>query len=344
MKTMRNTVFLCGAVLVANTSYGASASGPVPSSLAVENQAMFDRMQKELKYSEQEIANLKKVFSSSPFIGQGNPDVTKHPATREQCHEKLKQAAVDYANPEFEKICGSKYMAPLYNASKGEKPADAMACIDQFEFPNVPCDYPVVWVRAKEAQEICASVGKRMCDAHEWEGACDGALTPPEYDFTAVKGLGDSDAVKKLRYSHNQKHSPQKRWAFGPEDKKGICGMASTKDANCNGGNWKNCGSNTYPAGMFPECKSPLDVYDQHGNAAEHMNLPLAEDQMTSNGSKKLGVTEMKGSWFIFDKFKAHPDWCRWRAPFWHGDRVMSPNSHHNYHLGFRCCKTLSGR
>ena len=72
------------------------------------------------------------------------------------------------------------------------------------------------------------------------------------------------------------------------------------------------------------------------------MNLPLNEGQMASRGSKELGYTEMKGSWFIFDTYYAHQDWCRWRAPFWHGSRVMDPSSHHNYHLGFRCCKTLA--
>jgi hypothetical protein len=51
----------------------------------------------------------------------------------------------------------------------------------------------------------------------------------------------------------------------------------------------------------------------------------------------------MKGSWFIFDKYRAHEDWCRWRAPYWHGSRVMDPGSHANYHLGFRCCLTLDG-
>jgi hypothetical protein len=46
----------------------------------------------------------------------------------------------------------------------------------------------------------------------------------------------------------------------------------------------------------------------------------------------------MKGSWFIFDKFQAHADWCRWRAPYWHGSHVMEDHSHANYHLSFRCC------
>jgi hypothetical protein len=72
------------------------------------------------------------------------------------------------------------------------------------------------------------------------------------------------------------------------------------------------------------------------------MNLPLAEEQMASRGSKELGYTEMKGSWFIFDSYRAHEDWCRWRAPYWHGSRVMAPKSHENYHLGFRCCRTLT--
>ena len=93
---------------------------------------------------------------------------------------------------------------------------------------------------------------------------------------------------------------------------------------------------------IFPGASSSLDVYDLNGNAAEHMNLPLNESQMSSLGSNELGYTEMKGSWFIFDTIRAHEDWCRWRAPFWHGTRVMDERSHANYHLGFRCCKTLN--
>jgi hypothetical protein len=49
----------------------------------------------------------------------------------------------------------------------------------------------------------------------------------------------------------------------------------------------------------------------------------------------------MKGSWFIWDSYRAHEDWCRWRAPYWHGGRVMDSNSHKNYHLGFRCCSDV---
>ncbi|SMF11217.1 SUMF1/EgtB/PvdO family nonheme iron enzyme [Pseudobacteriovorax antillogorgiicola] len=275
---------------------------------------------------------------ASRYVGQGNPDVTKHPVSKEQCLTELGEKKIKYENAEFEAICGAKYMAPIYNPAT-ESAKDAKACIDQFEYPNIPCEYPVVWVRASEAAAICEAEGKRICDAHEWEGACAGALLPPDYDFK-LKGDSANATVKLRRKAHN-KSSPR-NWAYGPQRQKGICGGSSFKHEKCNGGNWKECGSNTYPAGYFPSCKSALEVYDQHGNAAEHMNLPLTESEMASRGSTTLGHTEMKGSWFIFDKYYAHQDWCRWRAPYWHGTKVKHPKSHHNYHLGFRCCKTVS--
>ena len=278
-----------------------------------------------------------KSVSKSPYIGQGNPKVTEHPVSKEACQAELKKKGIKYENAKYESICGAKYMAPLFDPRK-EKAEDAKACIDQFEYPNIPCEYPVVWVRTSEAADICAASGKRICDAHEWEGGCAGALEEPDYDFD-IKAKGASATVKKRRLAHNK--VAKRNWAYGSQRQKGICGANSFKHKKCNGGNWQNCGSNTYPAGYFPECKSKLDVYDQHGNAAEHMNLPLNPDEMASQGSKKLGHTEMKGSWFIFDKYYAHQDWCRWRAPYWHGTTVRHPKSHHNYHLGFRCCKTV---
>ena len=96
-------------------------------------------------------------------------------------------------------------MAPLYDP-RVEEPSDAKSCIDIFEFPNIPCTYPVVWTRAQEAAQICAAVGKRICDAHEWEGACAGALEPPDYFF----GRG---SVAAMRSAHNAKYEDAKNWA-----------------------------------------------------------------------------------------------------------------------------------
>ena len=329
---MRISVWIGGALLLVSWLAGASGAGGEPASLAQNNQRLFEQLQSVHNFSEAQISRVKAIFAASGYIGQGNPAVTKHPATPEQCRERLQKSGVNYENPAFEKICGAKYMAPLYNPET-QRPEDAAACIDQFEFPDIPCDYPVVWVRARAAAEICQAVGKRICDAHEWEGACAGALLPPDYRF----GLG----INGMRSANNHAYAATKSWSYGPAYRKGICGAASHKNADCNGGDWKRCGSNTYPAGFFPDCHSSLGVYDINGNAAEHMNLPLKESEMASRGSQSLGSTEMKGSWFIFDQYHAHEDWCRWRAPFWHGSRVMDPKSHENYHLGFRCCKTI---
>ena len=304
-----------------------------------QNEPLLRRVQSVHRLSDRQMAEVRGIFTKSGYIGQGNPAVTHHPISSEACQEKLTRLGTSYDNPAFEKICGAKYMAPLYDPATG-RPQDAKACIDQFEFPDIPCEYPVVWVKAREAAEICTAMGKRLCDAHEWESACDGRLEAPDYRFDLVRDEPQG-SIQRMRAVHNRSHAPDKRWSYGPEYEKGICGTSSQKTPNCGGDGWSKCGSNTFPDGTFPECKSPLEVYDLNGNAAEHMNLPLSPAQMSSRGSRELGYTEMKGSWFVFDAYYAHEDWCRWRAPYWHGSRVMDERSHANYHLGFRCCKTL---
>ncbi len=309
--------------------------GFAQSAFEQQNAALFQQLETEHSLTPAQLAEVKAIFARSGFVGQGNPAIARHAMSVEQCQSRAPDGGRGYADPQFERICGAKYMAPLYDP-RAEQATDAKACIDQFEFPDIPCTYPVVWVKAAEAAQICAAMGKRICDAHEWEGACAGALEPPDYRFGISPG-----SVSAVAKAHNAKYAATKSWSYGPAYQNGICAAASQKSPSCNGGGWNSCGSNTYPTGAFPGCRSTLGVYDLNGNAAEHMNLPLAPGQMSSTGSKTLGVTEMKGSWFIFDTYRAHQDWCRWRAPYWHGSRVLSAGSHSNYHLGFRCCKTI---
>jgi len=331
-----------GLLIVLGMAFAPAGSLCAPSqALEQQNEALFQALQRAHGVSDEQMNALRRIFANSGYIGQGNPAVTQHPVTPEQCVAKLAAAGVNYENPRFEQICKARYMAPLYDPSR-QKPEEAKACIDQFEFPDMPCTYPVVWVKAREAAEICWAMGKRLCDAHEWEGACAGALEPPDYRWDLAKGLAPEDAIHRMRIAHNQAASPTKSWSYGPAYRTGICATGSTKTPGCNGGSWTGCGSNTFPTGNFPACRSSLEVYDLNGNAAEHMNLPLDLSQMSSLGSKELGYTEMKGSWFVFDTYRAHEDWCRWRAPFWHGTRVMDVKSHANYHLSFRCCKSLN--
>ena len=266
------------------------------------------------------------IFAGSGVLGQGNPAIVEHPMTPEQWHGA--RATLGAARQSRVRAhLRRRVHGALYDPDRSDE--DAKARIDQFEFPDIPCTYPVVWVRAREAAELCAAMGKRLCDAHEWEGACAGSLELPDYRFDLAVGVSPNAAVERMRKVHNQAHEADKTWSYGPAYRTGVC-AAGSKSRTCDGGGWSLCGSNTYPTGAFPDCHSPLGVYDINGNAAEHMNLPLAPDQMASRGSKELGYTEMKGSWFIFDSYRAHEDWQR-RAPFWHGSRVMDPKSHENY-------------
>jgi formylglycine-generating enzyme required for sulfatase activity len=229
--------------------------------------------------------------------------------------------------------CGARHMVRIWNPAANETAESARVCIDQYEFPNIPCEYPVVYVRAKEVAELCKAVGKRICDAHEWEGACAGAVRAidDEYRWGKERQLAT--------HLHNQAREKNEVWAYGTKKDHARCATASPKSRECVAGSWTKCGTNSYPAGAFPGCKSAFGVYDQHGNAAEHMNLPLRPEELASRGG--TGHTEMKGSWFAFQDTEAHEDDCRWRAKDWHPSRVDDPESHRNYHLGFRCCRDL---
>ncbi len=308
------------------------------------NEALFRDLQQVRGLSAAEIGRVREIFAGSSVIGQGNPAVTRHPLSAEEAAARL-GGTVDsvresYRNRQWERICGGPYMAPLYDPAT-QTAADATVCVDMFEYPNIPLAYPVVWVRADQAAALCAAEGGRIGDAHEWEGAAAGQLLPPDYPFDMIRGMGESAAVNTMRNWHNARNAGNASYSIG-QWQSGVCATGSSKTSGCNGGSFAGCGSNTYPAGSFPQCASPLGAYDIDGNAAEHMNLPLSEDQMASRGSSVLGVTEMKGSWFIWDTIRAHEHWTRWRAPFWHGSRVLSTASHSNYHLGFRCFRDVN--
>ncbi|WP_156339124.1 SUMF1/EgtB/PvdO family nonheme iron enzyme [Chondromyces crocatus] len=300
-----------------------------PTTLEAQREALYRRMTAVLRLDDQKLSAVRAIFARSKVLGQGNPALAKYAMTRRECREARERAGVVDAD---KPVCGAPNMVPLYDPAAGQTEADARACIDRYEFPNIPCEHPVVWATAREAAELCTAVGKRLCDAHEWEGGCAGALHAPEDEYAFGKER------KISRHRHNDKR--EITWAYGSEKNHARCATASRKTKGCTSGGWRRCGTNAYPSGAFPGCVSPLGVYDQHGNVAEHMNLPTRPQELTSAGG--MGYTEMKGSWFIFSGFEAHPDDCRWRAPDWHATKIKDHNSHGNYHLGFRCCASVT--
>lgn len=298
----------------------------VPNTLAEQRRQLFERLAAESGFDAPSLARVRAIFEGSLVLGQGNPVHTRHPMTRQQCQEIRSRSQLLHADPR----CGARHMVTVFDPGANETPASARLCIDQFEFPNLPCEYPVVHVRAREAALLCEAVGKRLCDAHEWEGACAGALRPVAEEYAWGRPR------PAMTWLHNEARDVV--WAYGPKKDHSKCATGSSKRPACRGG-YSSCASNSYPTGAFPGCVSRFGVYDQHGNVAEHMNLPLNSGQLTSSGN--YGATEMKGSWFVFASHEAHPDDCRWRAKDWHPSAVMAETSHSNYHLGFRCCKSL---
>ncbi len=298
-----------------------------PDNIPAQREVLLKNMQSQLGLDGEALAKTRAIFEGSRWLGQGNPKITKHPMTRAEC------LAIHQAQPfrAADARCAAPNMVLAFNPTAGETKDQAKLCIDQYEYPNIACDYPVTWVKSDEAENLCKAQGKRLCDAHEWEGACAGAVLPAEQEYT----FGKERLLQE--YLHNK--SRETVWAYGKEKNHKLCGTGSSKSPKCYAPTWEECGSNTYPAGSFPECVSAFGVYDQHGNAAEHMNLPLVAEELGSRGG--TGENEMKGSWFIFQQLDAHADDCRWRALAWHRGKLMADDAHRNYHLSFRCCKDL---
>lgn len=303
-------------------------------SVREQQQYLIGLLTQHMQLSAQQAQTVRGVIEASDWLSFGNPKISKPAMRKAECRERRK--ATTWRSGDAE--CDAPNMVVVQRRDR------SLTCIDQYEFPNVACEYPIVWVRAAEAASLCEAVGKRLCDAHEWEGSCAGEVLPVEDEYPWArmpKSIARSPMREQrlwLEYEHNRTRDV--RWAYGERANHPLCGTGAKKDSKCAVVDFGTCSTSTYPAGSFPECVSPFGVYDQHGNAAEHMNLPLTAQELTSNGG--IGWTEMKGSWFIFSNQETHPDDCRWRARSWHTSKIRERNSHRNYHLGFRCCRDVN--
>jgi formylglycine-generating enzyme len=245
---------------------------------------------------------------------QGNKAIAQHSISREKCLEGLK--GITLQTPEQRAKCGAENMVPIWVKGK-----EAWYCIDIFEFPNKACELPMVWTQPPLAKKVCELQGKRLCSDIEWNIAC----------------RGDPEGGDDWRYAYGNKLDLE------------ICHTNLRHRLPCvvqnAGSTWKTCSTDTEPSGAFPKCRSRFGVFDQHGNVAEVM--------MRREGDKVL--TQLKGSaWFYVELAKephepvpatttnkagAYPDHCNF-DPRWHVEPLESA-MHVNYHLGFRCCKSI---
>jgi hypothetical protein len=128
-------ILLLGAlILIAPAARAGSEGG---ADLTSQNKVLFRQLQEVHGLSDTQMKAVQTIFARSGYMGQGNPAVTRHPAAPQECEANLRRTGMSYENPRFTRICGAKYMAPLYNPAVSQ-PEDARVCIDQFEFPNIP--------------------------------------------------------------------------------------------------------------------------------------------------------------------------------------------------------------
>lgn len=254
-------------------------------------------------------------YGKPSLINQGNKELAQHLVSKAKCLKGLE--GITLQTDEQKATCGGlANMVPIHK--KGRK---AKACIDVFEFPNQPCELPMVWTAPVQAKVICELQGKRLCSQEEWILACRG---DPEDGKDRKFAYGDElDLEICNTHKSGAKYSPN-------------CDPDSASSA------WKTCATNTEPAGAFPACRSRFGVFDQHGNVAEIMTR-LDPDGHT--------YSQLKGSAFFYTDVarkpderqvkgrETYPDHCA-HDPRWHVE-PMREAWHVNYHLGFRCCKTV---
>ncbi|WP_437634825.1 SUMF1/EgtB/PvdO family nonheme iron enzyme [Sorangium sp. So ce854] len=284
--------------------------------------SLKDFTERERKLRSPELFLEKNFGGGTPArIHQGNKELARHTRSKAQCLEGLRGVVLQ--TEEQRARCGGREnMVPVFRTARG-KPKPAEFCIDIFEFPNRPCELPMVWASPTQAATVCSLQGKRLCTEDEWSLACSG---DPEGGAPRTYAYGDE---LDLTVCHTQ--TPHRE----------IDGKRCDGDTARSA--YQTCATDTEPAGSYPACRSRFGVFDQHGNVAEIMTRRDRDDG-------KL-YSQLKGSaWFYVAVAREHdaprpkgretyPDHCAF-SPRWHVE-PMENAWHANYHLGFRCCATI---
>lgn len=250
-------------------------------------------------------------------INQGNPAISEHHTSRAACLAGL--AGITLQTPEQRAICGHENMVPVHLRGK-----DPYFCVDIFEFPNKACELPMVWASPTYAKKVCELQGKRLCSQIEWQLACH---ADPNDGPDRKYAYGDTLDLAVCHTSRRHRQVAEK--------------PCTTTDSATT---WRTCSTDTEPSGSFPQCRSRYGVFDLHGNVAEIM---MRRD---GDGTVK---TQLKGSAWFYDEVArevggpplhagasgAYPDHCDF-DPRWHVENLENA-WHVNYHLGFRCCKSV---
>jgi hypothetical protein len=178
--------------------------------------------------------NMKLDPSTNPFGGNTVEELQKTTCTK-------------WINRDYPERCAVFDRDKWLSISKDMTTKPMHYCIDRFEYPNNRGEYPWISVSWYEANDVCQSEGKRVCDEQEWTFACEGEEATP-YPYGYVRDATACIVDQPWKAFNEQ--------AMRPRD--GLNAMAEYDRL------WQGL-----PSGTQPRCKSPFGVYDMTGNVDE---------------------------------------------------------------------------
>lgn len=184
------------------------------------------------------------------------------PSPRDACPSDMVLSEGLYC-PEVDQHCAApQEQAPSERCQRYAKPSVCLSlerrllrfCVDRFEWPNRLGQKPLVLVNWDEAQQLCESVGKRLCDEDEWVFACEGEeLLPYTYGYERDP---TRCVIDRLPSTGPEPKLPRDRCMEDSECKSAFDALDQRE-----------------PAGTFQRCVSPSGAHDMNGNVAEWVRL-----------------------------------------------------------------------
>lgn len=186
-------------------------------------------------------------------------------------------------------------------------------CMDRFEYPNIPGEYPGIMVEWQEAKRICERTFagyngsepayKRLCTEDEWTFACEGPQVQP-YPYGDGYTRDSKTCVSDIPYKDQPFSSKNFEYA------KRNQGVAARQIDLL----WEGV-----PSGSQKSCVSSFGAYDLVGNVDEWT-------QQSRPNRRNYPSVLKGGNWGPF-RIRCQP------ATVDHG-----PKQYIFYQTGFRCC------